>query len=75
MGGTGSLKPSPRDERTDSSFRPPMFWNPRSLGAVSVVAAVCPELGLIRRSNAPAANGTMLDRSVVGSVPAICCCV
>lgn len=64
-----SPKPSPRDESTDSSFLPPRFWKPRSLGVVSVVVAVAPEPGRKRRKNiapaAPAKGTAALDRSVM----------
>jgi len=57
-------KPSPPLSSTDSIFLPPKFWKPRSLGAVSVVAAVALERGLIRLKKPAAAKGTLLDRSV-----------
>ena len=61
-----SPKPSPRDERTDSSFLPPKFWKPRSLGVVSVVVAVAPEPGRNRLKKAADAKGTAaLDLSVI----------
>lgn len=61
-----SPKPSPREESTDSSFRPPRFWKPRSLGVVSVVVAVAPDPGRRRLKNPAPVKGTAaLDRSVM----------
>ena len=73
--GPGPPHPSPPEVKTDSNLRPPKFWKPRSLGAVSVVAVVCPDRGrnLPKNPGANPANaiGTLLDLSVIGADRAV----
>ncbi len=63
--------------RTDSIFRPPIFWNPRSEGAVEADAIVCAESGRILRRNgekpAAPARGVLEVLFIVGASDVAVC--